>query len=336
MVGLPVTRTVSQPAQASVEACDWGQHGLWLWRGQSCHWRCLGAADAPALVLLHGFGAASGHWRHNAAALVEAGWCVYGLDLLGFGASSQTPLRLDNRLWARQLGAFLDQVVGGPAVLVGHSLGGLVALTAAVFFPARVQAVVAAPLPDPSLLLAEPPDSPWEAGGPPLPAPRRRPWRRRLQRLLVKALCRLLPLELIVPLLTHSPLLDLAIQSAYSTPVLGDGDLRRLIARPARRSGAPGALRAMSIAMALRPHGATAPALLARVRQPLLLIWGQDDRLVPVDVGRQCLRLRRSLELRLIPAAGHCPHDENPMAFHRILIPWLAQLRKAEAAEATT
>jgi pimeloyl-ACP methyl ester carboxylesterase len=270
-------------------------------------------------VLLHGFGAASGHWRRNAAVLVEAGWCVYGLDLLGFGASSQVPLRLDNRLWARQLGAFLQQVVGRPAVLVGHSLGGLVALSCAVFTPALVRALVAAPLPDPSLLLAEP--GAW--GG----APRRRPWRRRLQRFAVTWLCRLLPLELVVPLLAHSPLLDLGIQAAYRDPVIGDGELRRLIARPARRAGAARALRAMSIAMALRPHGATAPALLARLRQPLLLIWGQDDRLVPLDVGRQCLRLRPDLELAVIEAAGHCPHDEAPTAFHRTLIPWLDSLK---------
>jgi len=107
-------------------------------------------------VLLHGFGAGSGHWRRNAAALVDAGWCVYGLDLLGFGASSQAPLRLDNRLWARQLEAFLREVVQGPAVLVGHSLGGLVALTCGVFFPHAVRAVVAAPFLTPPSCLRTP------------------------------------------------------------------------------------------------------------------------------------------------------------------------------------
>ena len=44
----------------------------------------------PPLVLLHGFGAASGHWRHNAGALAAAGWCVYAIDLLGFGDNSTT------------------------------------------------------------------------------------------------------------------------------------------------------------------------------------------------------------------------------------------------------
>ena len=298
---------------------DWGLHATWHWRGHACHWRRLGSEAHPPLVLLHGFGAGSGHWRSNAAVFAEAGWCVFGLDLLGFGASSQPPLRLDNRLWARQLEAFLREVVRGPAVLVGHSLGGLVALTCGVFFPAAVRAVVAAPLPDPTLLLADPLA--------PRAAPRRRPWRRRLHRFVVTWLCRLLPLELLVPLLAHSPLLDLGIQSAYATPVIGDGELHRVIAHPARRPGAVRALRAMSIAMALRPHGATAPALLRRLTVPFLLVWGEVDRLVPLDVAHQCRRLRTDLELQVVRGAGHCPHDESPEAFHDGLLPWLASLR---------
>ncbi|MFS6828280.1 alpha/beta fold hydrolase [Cyanobium sp. ATX-6F1] len=91
---------------------------------------------------------------------MAAGWCVYAIDLIGFGASDQPGLRLDNRLWARQCAAFLAQVVGRPAVLVGNSLGGLVAVTTAVLAPVWVRAVAVAPLPDPTLLM---------------PIPRRRP-----------------------------------------------------------------------------------------------------------------------------------------------------------------
>ena len=309
------------PAADSNSGAEWGLHADWLWRGERCHWRVLGEASAPALVLVHGFAAGSGHWRHNAAVLAAAGWRVYGIDLIGFGASSQPALRLDNRLWARQLQAFLEQVVQAPAVLVGHSLGGLVALSCAVFFPKLVRGVVAAPLPDPALMLASSNNS---------RPPRRRPWRRRLQRWLVTLLCRLLPLELLVPLIAHSPLLDLGIQSAYSEAVIGDRDLHRLIARPARRPGAVRALRAMSIAMALRPHGATAPALLQRLGRPLLLIWGQRDRLVPVQVAQQVCRLRPELPLTLLPGSGHCPHDEHADAFNAALLHWLGQLPGAE------
>jgi pimeloyl-ACP methyl ester carboxylesterase len=266
-------------------------------------------------VLLHGFAAGSGHWRSNAHAIAASGWRVYGLDLVGFGASSQPALWLDNRLWARQVQGFLEEVVQGPAVVVGHSLGGLVALSTAVFFPAWVQAVVASPLPDPTLIMAK-------AHRP----PRRRPWRRRLKRWLVILLCRVLPLELLVPLLAHSPLLDLGIQSAYATAVIGDQELHRVIAKPARRPGAVRSLRAMSIAMALRPHGATAPALLQRLRRPLLLIWGQRDQLVPIQVADQVLRVRPDLPLVVLEQSGHCPHDEVPEAFNRALLGWLGEL----------
>jgi pimeloyl-ACP methyl ester carboxylesterase len=275
----------------------------------------LGQRQRPALVLLHGFGAASGHWRHNAGALAAAGWCVYAIDLLGFGHSSQPGhhrhRRLDNRLWARQLQAFLEEVVEGPAVLVGNSLGSLVAITCAVFFPAWVEAVVAAPLPDPTLLM---------------PLPRRRPrWRRRLQRHSVRLLCRLLPLELLVPLIARTPLLDLGLRGAYNDPQAVNPELRRLVAWPALRPQAARALRAMSIGMALRPRAATAAPLLARMRQPLLVLWGSHDRLVPVSISHQLSAHKADLELQLLPQLGHCPHDERPQLFNSLVLRWLAQ-----------
>ena len=275
----------------------------------------LGDRSQPALVLLHGFGAASGHWRHNAASLAEAGWCVYAIDLVGFGASSQPGHHrhrpLDNRLWARQLQAFLEQVVQGPAVLVGNSLGSLVAVTCAVFFPGWVEAVVAAPLPDPSLLM---------------PVRRRRgPWRRQLKRRGVVALCRLLPLELLVPLIARTPLLDLGLRSAYSNQSPVDAELRRVVARPAQRPRAARALRAMSIGMALRPRAATAAELLQRMQQPLLVLWGSQDRLVPPQISERLRHHKADLELQLLPELGHCPHDEQPELFNRHVLGWLAR-----------
>ncbi len=313
MAQAPVVTAPAQPVAG--DGIDWGLHGTWHWRGLACHWRVLGDPSDPPLLLLHGFAASSGHWRHNVAGLAAAGWCVYGLDLIGFGGSDQPALHLDNRLWARQSAAFLQQVVQRPAVLLGHSLGGLVALSAAVFSPEWVRAVAAVPLPDPSLVMA---------------IPRRRPpWRRRLQRLVVHLLCRLLPLELLVPLIARTPLLDLGLQSAYNQPVLGDGELRRLFARPARRPTAAWALRGMSIGMALRPRGATAEALLARLVQPLLLIWGEADRLVPIEVAELIASLRPELRLERLSGVGHCPHDEAPEAFEALLLPWLEGLQEA-------
>ncbi|MFN9645042.1 MAG: alpha/beta fold hydrolase [Cyanobacteriota bacterium] len=301
------------------EHAEWGVHREWHWRGHRCHWRHLGQASQPPLVLLHGFATGCGHWRRNAATLASAGWSVYGLDLLGFGSSSQPSLGLDNRLWARQVHSFLKEVVGKPAVLVGHSLGGLVALSCSVFFPGSVIALIAAPLPDPTLLTVLPGE--LDTGGPGLS-----PWQRRCKRWLVISLCRVLPLELLIPLLAHSPLLDLAIQLAYRTPVIGDGELRHLIARPARQAGAVRSLRAMSVSMALRPRRATAPSLLRRLSHPMLLIWGEQDTLVPLAVAWQCQRFQRQVGVEVIPGAGHCPHDEKAERFNALVLGWLGNL----------
>jgi len=134
-----------------------------------------------------------------------------------------------------------------------------------------------------------------------------------------------------VPLIAHSPLLDLGIQSAYATPVIGDQELHRVIALPARRPTAVRSLRAMSIAMALRPHGATAPALLARLKRPLLLIWGRRDQLVPLRVAEQARGVRTDLPLEVVEHCGHCPHDEHPADFNALLLDWLRQFSRADA-----
>jgi pimeloyl-ACP methyl ester carboxylesterase len=145
----------------------------------------------------------------------------------------------------------------------------------------------------------------------------------------VVVLCRLLPLELLVPLIARTPLLDLGLRSAYNTPAALDRELRRLVAKPALRPQAPQALRAMSIGMALRPRAATAAPLLQRMRQPLLVLWGSQDRLVPVAISQRLGQHKPDLELQLLPQLGHCPHDERPGLFNRALLQWLQRQASA-------
>ena len=307
--------TDPQPASSGA---DWGDAAEWQWMDLSCHWRVLGKSGDPAIVLIHGFGASSSHWRHNAGALAAAGFQVFSLDLIGFGRSGQPGLNrrfsLDNRLWAEQVAAFVEDIVGRPAVLVGNSLGGLTAVTIAAQRPELVRAAVAAPLPDPTLLN---------------PLPTRQPtWLSQLRRIAVTLVCRLLPLELIVPLIARTSLLQAGLQGAYTRSIRSDRELLKLIAEPALRSTAPRSLRAMSVGMALRPRSATAPFLLQRLqemsrRPPLLLIWGRQDRFVPLMIGESIRRQHPWVDLEVINNVGHCPHDETPELFHRELLHWL-------------
>jgi pimeloyl-ACP methyl ester carboxylesterase len=307
----PITALSISPGSPRQTGSDWGEQSSFQFEGWQCHWRQLGPTGGEPLVLLHGFGASSGHWRANAGGLADAGFCVFAIDLLGFGLSDQPGIALDNRLWSRQLQHFLRLVVGRPAVLVGNSIGGLVALTTAVFAPQLVQALVAAPLPDPTLL------SPM--------ASRSAPWKRRLQRWLVQLFSLLAPLRPLIALLRQPALLRLGIASAYAKRERIDAELVRLIQRPAARPSAARALAGMVRGMGLRPAAATAPRLLPRLQLPLLLLWGSQDRLVPPLIAQRVMQHSPAgiCELRWLTNLGHCPHDEDPQRFNQLLIEWL-------------
>ena len=138
-----------------------------------------------------------------------------------------------------------------------------------------------------------------------------------------RILLALRPLELLVPLISHTPLLKLGLQGAYLNSVAEDRELLALITRPARRPTAARALRGMSLGMALRSQATTAPALLHALQRPLLLIWGREDRFVPLSIGETIGHQHPAVELEVLDGCGHCPHDEVPERFISVLMPWL-------------
>jgi len=99
--------------------------------GASVRYRCWGPSGAPAVVLVHG-GAAHSRWWDHLAPLLADGWQVAAVDLTGHGDSDRRS-RYTLAGWAQEtlaVAACLD--APGLPVLVGHSMGGQVALTAAL------------------------------------------------------------------------------------------------------------------------------------------------------------------------------------------------------------
>jgi pimeloyl-ACP methyl ester carboxylesterase len=107
-----------------------------------------GSGRGPAVVLVHGLGGFGETWRRNVAALAERA-TVYAIDLPGFGRSGKPRARYGLTFFARALHGFLDALRIPSASLVGHSLGGAVAMTYALVHPARVErlALIAAVVP---------------------------------------------------------------------------------------------------------------------------------------------------------------------------------------------
>lgn len=67
----------------------WSTHS-WEWRGHRVRYATAGCG--PAVVLVHGFGASSRHWRRNIGVLADAGFKVYAIDLIGQGGSDKPAL----------------------------------------------------------------------------------------------------------------------------------------------------------------------------------------------------------------------------------------------------
>lgn len=131
-----------------------GNQRDWVWRGWQTRYtyaRSSQPTNSPPLILLHGFGASIGHWRNNLPELAEH-HTVYALDMLGFGASEKAAAPYDTAFWAEQVYDFWQTFVRQPVVLVGNSIGSMIALTAAAKYPDMVQGLVMINLPDSSVL----------------------------------------------------------------------------------------------------------------------------------------------------------------------------------------
>ena len=94
------------------------------------------SSNKPAVILVHGFGCSTTYWRETVKYLSQDGYEVHALDLLGQGRSSK-PGRADGivysiNLWAQLLDEYAQEnIQGDSVVLMGNSLGSLVALSSA-------------------------------------------------------------------------------------------------------------------------------------------------------------------------------------------------------------
>jgi len=101
-------------------------------------------AGRPPLVLLHGVGGGKSQWREQLDALAMRGWQAYAWDMPGYGDSALPSVPYSFALLADALCALLDALRLERAVLIGHSMGGMVALEAFATYPQRIAGLVLA------------------------------------------------------------------------------------------------------------------------------------------------------------------------------------------------
>jgi pimeloyl-ACP methyl ester carboxylesterase len=262
--------------------------------------------QGPVVVLIHGITGRSDQWEPVIEHLAGA-HKVLAPDLLGHGESAKP--RGDYSLGAYASGIRDIMVALGHerATIVGHSLGGGIAMQFAYQFPERTERLVLV-----------------SSGG----------LGREVHRLLRAAT---LPgSELVLPLLTHARVLAAGEAAARALGFLrlqAGTDL----AEVARGFGSLGDAEARSafietMRAVLDPRGQRVSALdrlyLAEAL-PSLIAWGDSDPVIPADHGRAAHAAMPGSRLELFSGVGHFPQLERPYEFARVLAEFIAETEPA-------
>lgn len=109
-------------------------------------------ADAPLVVLLHGYGTYWWTWRHQLTGLAALGYRVAAVDLRGYGDSDKPPRGYDGWTLAADVAGLIRGLGHDEAVVVGHGDGGLVGWATALIRPGRVRALITIGAPHPLVL----------------------------------------------------------------------------------------------------------------------------------------------------------------------------------------
>jgi pimeloyl-ACP methyl ester carboxylesterase len=243
------------------------------------------------LVLVHGVGARADRWRRNIGPLAAAGWHVHAFDLPGHGlAQKGDGPEYSVPGYARFLDGFLDLIGAESAALVGTSLGGHTVATLACQRPERVRALV---------LVGSIGLIPWGAE-------QRASTRERLRDASRGSI------ELKLRGLVHDQ--ALVTDEWLSEEVLINNS-----------PGAAESFRAISDYVADHIDDDVVGPQLAALEDgpPVQLIWGEQEKAVPLETGLAAHELLAGSELAVIGAASHAPYFEQSEEFNGILLDFL-------------
>lgn len=256
-------------------------HFAWV-DGYAIHFSDAGPHDAPALVLIHGFGSSIFTWRNVQRAALEQGFRVVAVDLLGYGASSRPAEPIyTTEMQARFVLGVMDKLGIERAQMGGHSYGGRVAMQIAVLAPARVQ----------SLTLISPEAFSTE-----------RPAIAHLVR--TRFFGYILTFYSTSPLLVREGLRFVTKKHDWLTPANVKGYAAPLHVRGTAISQV---WQARSPKDGLKP----VPHNLHEIAQPALVLWGEGDPVFPVSDATKLAGTLQQAEVHVLHGAGHIGHEER-------------------------
>jgi pimeloyl-ACP methyl ester carboxylesterase len=265
--------------------------------------------SGPALLLLHGITNSSQTWEGVAPWLTER-FTLIAPDLLGHGESA-TP-RGDYSLGAHASGArdVLTALGIERATVVGHSLGGGIAMQFAYQFPERCERLVLV-----------------SSGG----------LGREVHFVLRAA--SLPGADFVLPLLTSAGLLGVGrgvggVLRRIGLPPSEDLDV---LGRGFASLDSAGSRQAFlhTVRAVIEPGGQRVSAqdrLALAARLPTLIVWGERDSIIPVTHGEATHAAMPGSRLEVFAGAGHMPHDADPERFGALLTEFYAGTQAAQLA----
>lgn len=270
--------------------------------GVRVHLRDEGPRDAPAILLLHGSNADLHTWEPWARALRQR-YRVIRFDQVGHGLTGPDP-RHDYSLanYVADIREVADRLGLKRFIIGGNSMGGKHALAFAIAHPDRVAGLV---LVDASGTPMLPLARKEESGGGNIGF----------------RLARMPGINLLIEQITPRRLIAQSLaQSVSVKSIITDAMIDRyweLLRYPGNRRAT---LERFSV-----PYEPLSQKDIAAVRAPALILWGAEDRLIPVEAGRWLARTLPDARLMVYPAVGHLPQEEAVTASLADLEAWLAE-----------
>lgn len=300
--------TISPPIQQSVPGT------YWQWRGNSIYYVCAGEAESnkPPLLLVHGFGASTDHWRKNIIQL-QSQFQVWAIDLLGFGRSAKPKQEYSGNLWREQLHDFITEIIRQPTVLVGNSLGGYASLCVAAEYPQSTAGLILLNSAGPFSDNLENSQS----------QSRSNPWGQLVRSILLQPWASLLLFQYV----RRRSIIRKTLNKVYFDPSAVTEQLIEDIYRPSCDRGAADVFNAVF----KTPQGEKVDVLLGKMQCPLLLLWGEQDPWIKArDKGVQFRQYYPQLTEHYLQA-GHCPHDEVPEQVNDLIANWVLTIDRLQS-----
>lgn len=272
--------------------------------GVKVHLRDEGPKDAPAIMLLHGSNADLHTWDPWADAL-KAKYRVIRFDQVGHGLTGPDPkddYSRDN--YVADILGVADKLGLKTFMLGGNSMGGKHALAFAVKYPERLT----------GLVLVD------AVGGPMLKLARKKEDDRDSGNIGFK-IARMPGVNLLVEQITPRSLIAQSLEQSVSVKsVASEATVDRyweLLRYPGNRRAT---LKRFSL-----PYDPLSEAEIKGVKVPTLILWGEEDRLIPLAAGQWLGKTIPDNTLVTYPKVGHLPHEEAVAATLGDLEPWLAK-----------